>query len=1049
MALEVYVNDELIELKPNAGIGLTFQVGSIFSPNGRNGNLSNKFSVPKTKTNTAILGNLSNINSASNVPYSRNSGRIVQDGIELFSNGFSLVDETANDYKVTVYSGNVSFFDLIKGKNVNEIDLSDSNHIYNITNILASFTATNLDYIYPIVDFGNGVQLLDNTLSQEADALIPCAYMASILERMASDVGYELKGSFKLTNQYERLLLVPNMFGYLPSAVENNTGSLTDVDAYTTTEHEIAPSDEASGATEETTINTVFNTITGNLFSANQYAPDNNYIGSLQATATGTNSCFIPERGEEIIQTGTTYKSFKNGHCNETHAVYVNQRTGFSEQLVWMYSMKTQTETLLSNLGQGGTQSITAISNGEDGYIAMCVVTAGSVRVRLYDISAASASLIYTNSGGSGIVDYLAIHNGRVIWYDGQAGGGLSIYDIATATTKNIRTYATGAIGSNVATDGEYVVYEEPAGNDIIIYDYTTATNTVIENQGAFSGLENLAILGDYVTYFDSVNLQMQSYKISTAALVSAYSSGTLNVGGAARTETTLAFSDISTAKKVYFYDLVTDTLTDSGETDATSADDTKISLSDNYIAYLTNSNRTVKIYDINTTTITQVDTNPSVQYDALILSSTDVLSFHAGGTLDFIRMFDINASVFWTNIINTALLTSFEKAFDSDVMIFCNDEGLSSSANDRSAILYPIITPLEVKINLVIKEDGVVIYSDTETITSSQTNTAYSLSINQGSAYVKNGSIYSYELYEEANRDSTIRYFSDSSVATASFSFAASKRLPYGATIDFATLFDAEQTDVLRDVINQYGLTIQTNDLTKQVFLNPLDDLQDNSSRAVDWTNKIDLSKTPVIKYRIGSYGQVNHLKYNADDDVAADYGNGSFNIIDYNLPQEKTIIQLKSAAVEHGLRVGDEHTPTIPFFTSLGSYFDQKKSRILLLDKINKNVSWTNTINSDTGNSTVLPLSYFNKSGKSDNLDFTSLLDSNYSVLQSMMNQAKFISAYFLLNAVDISNLDFTVPIYLDVHNSEIHINGYFYINKISNFKAENVTKVDLIRL
>lgn len=1048
--IEVYVNDSRLELNLNEGIGLTFQVGSILAPNGRSGSLSNQFSVPKTKVNTGILGILTNINSASNVPYQRNSGRVVVDGVDIFPNGYARVEETSNEFKVTIYSGNASFFDLIKGKKVSELDYDTSNHVYNIANILASFTASNLDYIYPIIDFGNGTALLNNTLNQDAQALIPCLKISDLLEKMATDVSFELKGSFKNTSEYERLILTPNLFGYSSEVVGNNTGSLKDVDTYSTGVKEILPSNEATGSSEETTINTVFNTINGSIFSANQFVPDNSYIGNLEAFAKGTNTSYIPQRGEEEIQSGTTYKSFKNAHINKTHAVYVNQRTGFTEQLVWLHGIQSQTPTLISSLGTGGTQSITSISNGENGYVAYCIVTSGSTIVSLHNITTGVASSIYTNVGGSGIVDYLEVKNGRVVWYDSQASGGLFIYDIATTTTKTIRAFASGGVGSNIVTDGEYVVYEEPSNNDIIIYDYTTGTNTVIENQGAFSSFENAAILGDYVTYFDSTNDNVQSYKISTASLVTAYNSLTLNVGGAARTETTLAFSDVSAAKKIYFYDLVSDSLTDTGETDATSSNDATISLSSNYIAYLTNSSRTVKIYDINTTSITQVDTNASSQYDALILTSTDILSYHIGGTTDLIRMYDINNTTFWTNITNVNTLNSFEKAFDYDSIIFANDMGLSSSQYDRVSILYPIITPLTVDIKLLVKENGIVVASDTETITATQTNQSYFLSISDTLFYADNGKTYSFELIEDSLRDNTILYWTTTTVTSAGFSFAPSNRLPYGATIDLATLFDTQQTDVLRDIMNQYCLVIQTNDLTKQVFLNSLDDLQTNLSKAKNWSNKIDLSKTPVIKYRFDSYGQVNKLRYADDEDVVAETGNGSFNIVDYNLQPEKTIIQLKFAGVTNSLRIENEHTPTIPLFTSLNSYFDGKKSRVVLLDdEVTKTVNWSNTINSDTGQSTVLPICYFQKDGKTDNLDFNSLISANYTVLTGMMNQSKFVSAYFKLNAVDIANLDFTVPVYLDVHDENIHINGYFYINKISNFKADNVTKVDLIRL
>ena len=129
MGLEVYINGELIELQPNINIGLTYQVGSILNLSGRSGNLSNKFTVPKTQNNTRILGTILNINAGTNIPYQRNSGKIVQNGLELFPDGLAIVESSGSSYSLTIYSGNVSFFDLIKGRNINELDWSDSNHV--------------------------------------------------------------------------------------------------------------------------------------------------------------------------------------------------------------------------------------------------------------------------------------------------------------------------------------------------------------------------------------------------------------------------------------------------------------------------------------------------------------------------------------------------------------------------------------------------------------------------------------------------------------------------------------------------------------------------------------------------------------------------------------------------------------------------------------------------------------------------------------------------------------------------------------------------------
>src|SRR3989304_7038416 len=139
MTYEVYINDKMIEISNPKMIGLTFQVGSIFDISGRSGNLSNKFKVPFTLINQQVLGNLSNINADNNLPYQRNTAKIVQNGIEIVPNGFAIIDSTSDGYDIAIYSGNVSFFDLIKDLNVNRLDWTDSNHSYDTATIKSSW----------------------------------------------------------------------------------------------------------------------------------------------------------------------------------------------------------------------------------------------------------------------------------------------------------------------------------------------------------------------------------------------------------------------------------------------------------------------------------------------------------------------------------------------------------------------------------------------------------------------------------------------------------------------------------------------------------------------------------------------------------------------------------------------------------------------------------------------------------------------------------------------------------------------------------------------
>ena len=946
MSLDIYINEQLLELNSNKGIGLTFQIGSILNPGNRSGNLSNKFNVPKTRRNTEILDNLSNINSTTNIPYKRNTGKIVQDGIEIFPDGFAIIDSTGNDYNITIYSGNISFFDLIKGANINELDLMDLCHDWTVSNVLASFTNTE-GYIYPIIDWGDGVQLLDNTTLQNSNALIPVLFMKEVLTRIASSVGYEIKGTFPDFDQWNRLLLTPNQFGYLEAETKRNTGVAKDVITFPLTDINVQSiCDFGSSVDYFLNIPLVYQDINGDNFNqitGADFTPDNTYFGAFSLNAQGFFNGMIPIKGEEILQSGTLYNDFKSTNINDNYSSWINRRSGFSEQKVWIEDLNDTAAPLEIASNSFNSQGISAMTETSGGYVAYSLGTSGLTDVNLYEISTATTTQIYINALGNNPVEFLKIWNGKVIINDRDINGGLFVYDIGTATLKTVTT--TNDTGAELDSNGDFVVWEEPSSNNIYIWDYATATNLLIENQGAFSGINTCEVLGDYATYWDAILDKMVSYKISTATLTNIIIDNSETVQGSARTETKLSFAYVS--GQLFYYDLLTNTLTTPGtETNCNvlgigGLAERVIDMNENFIVYRYGSADEINAYDISGATAFTVTLETDIITWVRIGQCTDITTYHVAGTIDKVKQYDITSGVpvLFDTINDVNLIVSLNRAIGNDRIIFANDTGLSSSVLDRVSIVEPVPIPIEAKIEIVIKENGVPVYTANEILTYPDLNNPYNLLINPGTIIVNSGDVYSVELFIEANRDESIDYPLQYSLTVSSFSFTAYNSIPYGAKLRIENFYNLDQEKPFKDIMNQFSLTVQTDEVSKQIFLTPLDELNNNLSKAINWNDKINLNRPPTVKYKIGSYGQTNYLNYKKDEDVPEDLGRGSFNINDFQLPLSKDIIILNSAAVESDLRLLNEETPTIPFIKTINSnYFDQKLPRILLLDKINK---------------------------------------------------------------------------------------------------------------
>jgi hypothetical protein len=92
------------------------------------------------------------------------------------------------------------------------------------------------------------------------------------------------------------------------------------------------------------------------------------------------------------------------------------------------------------------------------------------------------------------------------------------------------------------------------------------------------------------------------------------------------------------------------------------------------------------------------------------------------------------------------------------------------------------------------------------------------------------------------------------------------------------------------------------------------------------------------------------------------------------------------------------------------------------------------TTTINKNT----YIPFAKF--------IGFEKTIPEFYEALSGILDKTKAIKLPIKLSAKEISELNFIIPKYL--HVPEIGIDGYFYLNKIENYKGD-ITLCEFVRL
>lgn len=198
--VEIYINDQLVDLEDSEDIVKTFSIGAFGNITARTSNYSNTFKLPLTANNKNVFGSPDVVMSNSTLPYQKYKCEIYVDGV-IVVRGFAQLTGVADAISVRVYSGNYDFYSLIKDKLLSDLDLSDYNHVWNLANVAASRTNTS-GYIYPLIDYHTDSPnaYIDN-VSRQIDVrfMFFSFYIHTLIDKIVSEAGYTISGDL-LTN---------------------------------------------------------------------------------------------------------------------------------------------------------------------------------------------------------------------------------------------------------------------------------------------------------------------------------------------------------------------------------------------------------------------------------------------------------------------------------------------------------------------------------------------------------------------------------------------------------------------------------------------------------------------------------------------------------------------------------------------------------------------------------------------------------------------------------------------------------------------------------
>jgi hypothetical protein len=199
----LFLNGMECDLSPSTVIALNFQINDLAELKDRQANFSQQFKIPKTARNREILEDSELIQSLTVRPYRKIPARVEKNNIDVVPYALAFVESSSENYSVTIYSGIISFFDKIEGKQLEDLDLTDMDHSIDILTVVASRTNTT-GLKYSIIDFGN---LVNTDRKVDILKLRPTMFVHTLVSKIFSEASTTPSGAILSDTDYQRLLI--------------------------------------------------------------------------------------------------------------------------------------------------------------------------------------------------------------------------------------------------------------------------------------------------------------------------------------------------------------------------------------------------------------------------------------------------------------------------------------------------------------------------------------------------------------------------------------------------------------------------------------------------------------------------------------------------------------------------------------------------------------------------------------------------------------------------------------------------------------------------
>lgn len=224
---EIYIEDNLIDLLQDISTDFTYAIDDIRDFGSLNTSFSRTISIPATARNNKILGfafelgmaqehniDLPNVNT-NFTPSQAAKCEVYIDKIQIFKGVIRILEIVINNnvtqYQCAVFGELGGFITELGNKRLEDLDFSEYNHTYNVTEIEDSWDTINgSGYYYPLIDYGD---VSTNKDDFSVYTFRPALYVKEYIEKIFEGTSYTLNCDFFNTSFFKTLIIPNNSQG--------------------------------------------------------------------------------------------------------------------------------------------------------------------------------------------------------------------------------------------------------------------------------------------------------------------------------------------------------------------------------------------------------------------------------------------------------------------------------------------------------------------------------------------------------------------------------------------------------------------------------------------------------------------------------------------------------------------------------------------------------------------------------------------------------------------------------------------------------------------